>query len=329
LEYANFAYLTHSGKPQGPPNPVQFTPAASGVPNPKKVLFLNQGDHYTLTLHDTASGLYAQVTDTTTHQTGSMTASAANGFGQVKYAPTGKSCVNLPYNFHPMYSTSTPKTTVPWAAATYNVAIDTELGHFDFCSKVDVKTAACVGHEGTGSNTEPADSDDLDCFPASQSSLIKLGGCEYANLGYDGPSYLRDWPNGSATRPTPTLFTSPLTGAAYHTNYAKVAFNTDLPSIEGDLGFCNPSTGKGCRRIPLTDDHGAPAQFYPYYTIGTVGGTCYWSPGQDVPGFSTNDFGKNAQYGHLEKVTYAGKNGTTSRFYEDYHGPLPDNPCQA
>jgi hypothetical protein len=326
VEYANFAFVTHSGRPQGPPNPVDFTPSASGDPNPHKVLFLDPGDHYTLTMHDTQHGLQTIVNDTTTHQSGSMTASAANGFGQVKYAPTGKSCVNMPYDFHPMYSTSTPQTTVPWAAATYNVAYDTEIGHFDYCSKV--RKAVCVGYEGTGANKEPADGDDFACFPPSASTLIKIGGCEYANLGYDGPSYLTDWPDGNAsTRPTPTLVSSPLTGPAYNMNYSSVAFNTDLPAIEGDLGYCNIHTGKGCSLYPPTDDNGAPAQFYPYYTIGTVGGTCYWSPGQDVPGFSTNDFGQNTQYGHLLKVTYPGLNGTVSKSYEDFNGTLSDNPC--
>jgi hypothetical protein len=329
LEYVNFAYLTHSGKPQGPPNPVDFTPGASGNPNPHKVFFLNQGDHFALTLHDTQHGLQASVKDKTTRQSGSMTASAANGFGQVKYAPTGTSCTNIPYSFHPMYSTSTPQTTVPWAAATYNVAVDTEVGHFDFCSKVDTTTGTCVGDEGVGSNKEPADSDDYGCFAPSQSTLIKIGGCEGENLGYDGTSYLPDWPNGTASRPTPFMFTSPLSGAAYNTNYPRIAFNTDLPDIESGNGYCNTQTGAGCSLYPQTDDNGAPAAFYPYYTTGTVGGACYWAPGQDVPGFSTSDYGKNTQYGSLLKVTYPELHGTISRSYNDFQGVLPDNPCPA
>ena len=107
-EYVNFAYLTHNGIPQGPPNPVQFQALASGTPDPHKVEFLNQGDTFTVTLHDTPSGLQAVVKDTTNGTSGSMTASAANGFGQVKYAPSpSTTCKNIPYNFHPMYATST------------------------------------------------------------------------------------------------------------------------------------------------------------------------------------------------------------------------------
>ena len=53
-----------------------------------------------------------------------MTASAANGFGQIQSAPTGTSCTEIPYDFHPMYSTSSPQTRVPWSAHSYNIAFD-------------------------------------------------------------------------------------------------------------------------------------------------------------------------------------------------------------
>jgi hypothetical protein len=105
----------------------------------------------------------------------------------VKFAPSPSTqCKNIPYNFHPMYATSSPQTTVPWAAATYNVAFDTEVGHFDYCSSVDVTTGGCVGNEGIGSNTEAADGDDFGCWPGSASGLIKIGACEGSNVGYDG-----------------------------------------------------------------------------------------------------------------------------------------------
>ena len=329
VEYANFAYLTHSGKSQGPANPVDFSPIASGTPDPSKVEFLNQGDTFSIQLHDTPNGLQAVVKDTTTGTSGSMTASAANGFGQVKFAPAPSTkCVNIPYDFHPMYSTSTPQTVVPWTAATYNVALDTELGHFDYCSKVDVSTATCVGNEGVGSNTEPADADDVGCWPASASGWIKIGGCEGANLGYDGPSYLNDWPNGSASRPTPFYFTSPLTGSGYNVNYSSVGFNTDLPAIEDDLGTCEVETGVGCTIIPPTDD-GTPATFYPFYSTGSALGGCAWTVGQNYPGFSTDNYGAHQQYGHLLRVPYSGANGKVTWEFNDYQNNLPDNPCPA
>jgi hypothetical protein len=329
LEYVNFAYLTKSGKSQGPANPVNFDPVASGKPQPGKTAFLDGGDHYTLTLHDSANGVQAIVHDSTSGVTGSMTASAANGFGQVKFAPNGTSCTNLPYDFHPMYSTSTPKTTVPWAAATYNIAIDTEIGHFDYCTKINAKTGSCAGKEGVGSDQEPADADDNGCFPGSASTLIKITGCLDSNLGYDGPSYLRDWPDGTATTPTPAIFTSPKTGSNYNQQYSQLAFNTDLPDIEQALTpTCNSDTGANCTVRPPTDD-GRPAAFYPYYsTVNALGG-CAFTVGQDVPGVSINDFGKLGQYGSLEKVTYATPGGGTESLFNDFQKVLPNNPCPA
>jgi hypothetical protein len=329
-EYVNFAYLTKNGIPQGPPNPVQFTPAQSGNPNPAKVFYLNQGDKFSVVLHDTAHGLQAVVNDATTGHSGSMTASAANGFGQVKYAPDPSTeCKLLPYDFHPMYATSGPETLVPWAAATYNIAFDTEIGHFDYCSKVDTSNGTCTGKEGVGSNREPADGEDYGCFPGSMSSLIKINGCEGDNVGYDGTSYLKDWPNGSPDRPTPFIFTSPLTGSSYSSNYQSVAFNTDLPAIEGGfLGTCNRSTGQGCTIIPPTDDNNAPAQWYPYYTSGTWDGGCAWTVGQNVPGFSTNNYGGHQQYGTLLRNAYTGgPNGKPVYEYDDYNNNLGTNPC--
>jgi hypothetical protein len=271
----------------------------------------------------------AIVHDTTSGVTGSMTASAANGFGQVKFAPSGTSCTNLPYDFHPMYSTSTAQTTVPWAAATYNIAIDTEIGHFDYCTKIQAKYGSCIGKEGLGANQEPADADDNYCFPGSASTLIKITGCLDSNLGYDGPSYLRDWPDGTAATPTPAIFTSPKTGNNYDQQYEQLAFNTDLPAIEQALTpACNADTGANCTLRPPTDD-GQPAAFYPYYsTVNALGG-CAFTIGQNVPGVSINDFGKLSQYGSLLKVTYATPGGGTESQYNDFQKVLPNNPCPA
>lgn len=281
-------------------------------------------------MHDTPNGFQATVVDATTGQSGSMTASAANGFGQVKFAPTGTECKNIPYNFHPMYSTSQPnKTSVPWAAATYNVAFDTEIGHFDYCSAVNSK-GVCTGYEGVGANREKADADDLGCFPGSASTLIKIGGCEFENIGYDGTSYLNDWPDSltASTRPSPLFVTSPLTGSSYSTNYSDVAFNTDLPAIEGQIGQCDTSNGRNCSLTPRTDD-GDPAAFYPYYTSGhsdALGG-CAWTVGQAIPGFSNQTYNEHAEWGTLLGVTYTTKGGGTVKQYNDYQSILPDNPC--
>jgi hypothetical protein len=113
IEYVNFAFVTKNGRPTATPNPVQST-TATFTPDPNKDLFMNSGDSLKVSLKDTPHGLQAVINDQTSGQKGSMTASAANGFGQAQYDPTGTSCVNLPYDFHPMYS-SRPPTRAPTA----------------------------------------------------------------------------------------------------------------------------------------------------------------------------------------------------------------------
>ena len=39
-----------------------------------------------------------------------------------------------------MYSTSSPKTRVLWAAHSYNIAFSDEIGHFDFCTHIDANS---------------------------------------------------------------------------------------------------------------------------------------------------------------------------------------------
>ena len=274
-------------------------------------------------------GLQTIVHDTTTGETGSMTASAANGFGQVKFAPNPSTeCTNIPYDFHPMYSTSTPDTRVPWAAHSYNVAFDDEIGHFDYCSQVPARFASCAGREGT--DGEPADGDDNYCFSAPASTLVPVSGCLDTNAGFDGQSYQKLWPNGDLNlRPSPILFTSPLTGANYAINYARVGFEADTPRIE-DPGAsasnnCNRTTGAGCTRVPLTDDH-APASFYPYFSSGAALGGCAWTIGQDVPGFTTDNYGRTDQYGPLLRLGYIAVGGGVVYRYNDFRRVI-DNPC--
>jgi hypothetical protein len=278
-EYINFAFLTLNGAPLGPPNPLQFNASTSGFPQNPNTFFLNPGDKATVNLHDSPSGLVTTVHDITTGQTGFMVASAANHFGHIVYAPTGTSCTEVDYNFHPMYSTSSPQTRVLWAAHTYNVAFSDEIGHFDFCSHIDANSpvAACNGTEGTSVDPEPADSTDIFCFSSEESLLYPVTGCTNTDApGFDGPEYQTNrWPDSTSlsapsTKPTPINFSAPLTGADYDTKYKQFAFENDLPRIEAaDLGgSCvrsGPTIGAGCTTLPPSDD-GTPVTFYPYFT---------------------------------------------------------------
>ncbi len=325
LEYVNFAFITKNGVPQpnSPPNPVEST-INTFTPNPAADLFMNSGDKIIVTMHDTAHGLRIDLQDLTTHQSGSMTASAANGFGQVQFDPTGTSCVNIPYDFHPMYSTSSEQTRVTWAAHSYNIAFSDEIGHFDFCDNVDPNTGTCVGNEGSPGDQEAADGDDFGCFPASDSLLVPVSGCIGTNSGFDGVPYQQNaWPDGkNGLHPTPIQFTSPTTGPGDLFNYSRVAFETDLPRIE--LNTCNRSTGTGCTLIPTTDD-GTPAAFYPFYSITFSRGDCRWEEGANLP--HSFNFGGNAEYGNLLTLVYTGAGGTPITRINDFRNIIPFNPC--
>jgi hypothetical protein len=352
LEYVNFAFITKDGRTSAPPNRVQSI-TATFTPDPNNDLLMNSGDNLTVSLRDTPHGLQAVIHDLTTGQDGLMTASAANGFGQVKYDPKGTSCANIPSNFHPMYSTSSEQTRVIWAAHTYSVAFSDEIGHFENCNGPNPIPATPFGVdaadnpircpagnvEGFGSNTSPTDGDDNFCFPGSEAMLIKINGCTDSNTGFDGLSYQPVWPDGNtALHPQPILFSSPRTGPFDHINYSRVAFEADLPRIETNT--CNRITGAGCTLIPTTDK-GTPAAFYPFFSAFQHRGPrhaaqnfegehgCSWAFGNDIPGAST-DFGRNAQYGSLLTTTYLafGGGGATTNLINNFRQIMP-NPCRA
>jgi hypothetical protein len=325
LEYVNFAFLTHTGVSQAPASPVNAT-LATYTPDSSQDLFMNSGDRLLVTLHDSSHGLVTVIKDLTTHQTGSMTASAANGFGQVQYDPTGTSCNNVPYDFHPMYSTSSEETRVIWAAHSYNVAFSDETGHFEACNgRHKIKPGGDCPKGNTEYDGEATDANDTYCFPSSSSSLVQIPGCFEPNgdTGFDSVPYNPVWPDGNTTlHPAPIEFSSPLTGGL---NYDRIAFEADLPRIE--FNTCDRNTGAGCTLIPTTDDN-EPANFYPFYSTGTVAGQCSWLFGNDIPGLTANDFGQNAQYGSLLQSTYLafGGGGTTLQRYNNFRQILT-NPC--
>src|SRR5581483_11274840 len=163
-------------------------------------------------------------------------------------------------------------------------------------------------------------------FPGSEALVFHVSGCTFTNVGFDGASYQRLWPDGNTRdHPTPFQFTSPKTGPNYNQQFAQAAFETDLPAVEGT---CDTLTGAGCTLIPQTDQ-GTPAQFYPFYTTtshNTPGGGCYWQFGNDIPQES-NNFGQNAEYGVLQQQNYTTRGGgviaETNTFRNIINNPCP------
>ncbi|GAC1673834.1 MAG: hypothetical protein NVS9B2_22720 [Steroidobacteraceae bacterium] len=342
IEPVNFAFITHNGlsHPGGPPNPVNST-LVTFTPDPKLDLFMNSGDVLIVDLHDTPHGLEIVIHDLTSGESGSMTASAANGFGQVKYDPAGTTCNNLPYDFHPMYSTSSEHTRVPWAAHSYNVAFADEIGHFEYCNLSNGPGGQCIQ---AGAN-DPAglDADDVGCFNAMESSYVAIGGCLGTDTDFDGVPYQLVWPGTFSSaphdrqlHPRSILFSSPTfvptNEPERRANYDRVAFEADMPRIEvsslSPNNNCNRTTGAGCVNPPKG------ASFYPIFSTRNSDDTerCMWQlGGANIPGTS-NTFGgtSTAEYGPLLLSLYQKFGSSTVPVfrYNNFRQVL-NNPCRS
>ena len=273
-----------------------------------------------------------------------MTASAANGFAQIKYDPTGTSCKAIPYDFHPMYSTSSPQTRVIWAAHTYNVAFSDEIGHFEFCNGPNPIPATPFGvdaqgnpiacpagnTEGRGANASPTDGDDNFCFPGSEALLVHVNGCTDTNTGFDGVSYQPVWPDGNtALHPQPDPVHQPADRHATTTSITADGVRGG-PAGESSPTPATATTGAGCTLIP-DDRHGQPGGLLPVLQHAPRPGSghgCIWAFGNNLPG--SNDFGRNAQYGSLLSSSYLifGGGGAAHNLINNFRNII-SNPCRA
>ena len=337
-EPVNWAYVTKSGKSQAPANPL-FTGTFSNPnfaavnPDTAKDLMMNPGDTVVLRMHDTAAGFRVDMHDLTTGQTGSMTASTANGFGHILYTPNANTCSMQPYAFHPEYSTANTRGTT-WSVHTYNVAFSDEIGHFENCRQIDAQANCAV--PGFQDPTLDFDDGQNFCVPAADSTLVPINGCLAADSDWDSQSYRPDWPGTDPNvakdqrlHPQPVMFSSPLANRTQQ--FSTVAFETDLPRLEASDSqdsppFCNLIMGTNCPNPP----HGA--QFYPIYTTAVTSGTgCVWQMGGDFLPNTVNDFGgtSKAEYGPLLQAVYPGPPWSARLRYENFNSGDLTNPCPA
>jgi hypothetical protein len=321
-EPINFAYITKSGVADSPADPLISNNAK---PNPATDLLFNPGDSLIVTMNDTPQGVKVAIQDLTTGGSGSMTASTANGFAQVVFAPSSSVCSSRAYAFHPMYATSSEHTRVPWAAHSYNTSFADEIGHFEFCDAIDVFGNCTV----PGIQDPVLDIDDTQCsstFPP----LIPLIGCTATESDFDGVPYQPVWPGANTNtlqdklfHPSPVLFSSPVLRGSdgLQKNYDRVAFEADLPAIEQSVG-CDRSTGAGCTNPP------PGANFYPFFTTGASNGRCAWQLGGAHIVGTTNTFGgsSTSEFGALLQLVYPTSSGPVSVF-NDYRKVLSNNPC--
>jgi hypothetical protein len=103
-----------------------------------------------LSISDPPQGFTAVVRDLTTHQTGFMTASAANGFMNTNIAD----CSGTPFTFHAEYNTAKQPNQVPWAALEGGVLMQQEIGHGEVCNSVTNNLPA-VNASGATGYTDP------------------------------------------------------------------------------------------------------------------------------------------------------------------------------
>ena len=354
IEPVNFAYLTNNSVATTSADPMNNDRFNL---DPSKDFFMGGGDNLKIHLYDTGAGFTVAIDDLTTHTSGGMVASRANGFASVNFDPSGTTCTLTKHAFHPAYSTSSEKTTLPWGAHTYNVAFSDEIGHFEYCNRPKADSLLSCAQPG-GFDTNAGDiQDDNYClpipgYPPSDSTLIKVKGClgvlGDSDLDFDGVSYDEHaWPGSTANpavdkalAPRPIMFSSPTFNGV---NYARAAFEVDLPRIE-DFRPDDPFGGvtQNCQRFITNPSDPNPGQgcvlpppqsrFYPFYSTTMVNGRCMWQEGgQYLP--STNRFGGVKEWGTLLVNRYPGHdahgNLAISTRYNDFRQILDANPCRA
>ena len=225
-------------------------------------LALNTGDELLITLSDTVNGLRAAVDDLTTSSKGSMVASGANGF---VHNANQTDCTTTPFDFHPLYATASPGNIVPWASLQPNVSIAFEIGHWELC-------------------TDPACTTPLDTEDAFATNIRGVGGYLASDLDHDGTSYQADWPDGASSHPAPLVLQAP-------DNRGVGPLTSRNP--KGNLCLFN----QGYPTIRFATTEGIFGTFYPFYSQAGTGSSCVFNFGNNIPGITTDDLDRAAQYG--------------------------------
>jgi hypothetical protein len=339
-EPINFAFIQRDGVPTGAPSPQNST-LATDTQN-AQTLLMNPGDRIVVHMFDApvpgqrgVKAFKVVVEDLTTHQSGFMQASAANGFQNTSIAD----CSGTPYNFQPEYNTANQQNITPWGALRTDISTQFETGHFEACTSVtdpsalklsatitDTFWSNCQGPyesaaPGGDGSSQPEVSDAL-CYPkgdthgALNTAPDTVTGCidnfaQNGDLDFDGSPYWPEWPTSSApTAQFPGSFVQalPTTGGAQYPLYQ---VQTDLALSEST---CSVDTGAGCSVPPPN----APGQFYPYWSRLSQGDTCVIEFGNVSSGHGVDNLGGDAQYGTDQSATLG---------YPEFLGPVQSNTC--
>jgi hypothetical protein len=287
-EVPNFAFIQKDGVPAGPPSP-QLQNGATFTPN-AQTLLMNPGDTITVSIHDTASGLFTGINDLTNGTSGFMVASVANGYMNTNV----RSCRGTPFAFHPEYSSASTNNLVPWTALQLGPGLAVETGHYEVID---------------------GDSDDTYC-PQSPTGLLA---CLSTDFDFDGvPYHAGNWPTGF----TPTSTTASalaLVSQASH-KLGPLSNGSAYPSFElesiagftmNEVSNCNILEPDQCSVDNLGSLVPTWGGFYPYYSAAGCTGTF-----GDVTGGGVNNFGGVSGYGPTVPVytlstALYGTNGAT------------------
>jgi hypothetical protein len=346
-EPVNFAFIQRNGVPTGPPSP-QDADVATEVNN-NETLLMNPGDTIRFHMFDAPApgggdAFEVVMDDLTTHQTGFMQASAANGFQTTSMAD----CSGTPFNFQPEFSTAKPGNINSWGADQVDISTVFETGHWEPCTSLsneitpnpldpgdtgglydtcaspyenapgiqrtsaEIGNAVCYyagdthpGYNGVGSSTPP------DEMTGCQDNLYQNG-----DLDFVGPPYYRgEWPTGLfPTNLDPSSFLEQFP-TSNGQQYSQFHFQTDIALSEWECGggnYANASaSAAGCTVPPV-----GPGGFYPYWSQTQGNGTCALEFGNVSRGVTT--FGRDKQYGTDQFATYG---------YPQFIGATYDNPC--
>lgn len=355
-EPSNFGFVQRNGVPTGPPSP-QLSTNATFTPN-SETLLMNPGDRLRIHISDAPApavphagippgmAIKVSIDDLTTGQSGSMQASAANGFAQtlpnnVVVTPSGSlTCVGQLFNYQPEYSTAGPAEVSPWTALQTNISTQFEIGHFEPCTRVDGKipvpggflTGAggaqdliynvCHGpYDPPNSDTGGPETGDAACYPKGDThgtlktpaNQVEVAGClanvfQNGDLDFDGTPYYANYPTGTSINSHSTLPTSfvQTMPTTGDSQYSRFFFQTDTALSEST---CTP-TG-GCSIPPK-----GPGHFFPYWSLVPHAGKCSIEFGNVRTNADT--FGKDAQYGSAQ-WKFDG--------FPEFEGPVYDNSC--
>ena len=193
----NFAFITKSGHAPGAARPAGPHAARRSHPTRPRTCSWAPGDAIDISIHDSADGLVTEIGDLTTGESGSMTASIANGFAQVNYDPTRRDVHADAVRVPPDVLTSSEHTRVPWAAHSYNVAFSDEIGHFEYCDRG--QPARHLRQPGGRRRQQEGRRRRRAASTRSASLRIQVGGCIATDNDFDGVSYQKTWP-GSLDR---------------------------------------------------------------------------------------------------------------------------------